>query len=427
MTDNPGWTSPGSTEPADGAPPQAARPAAAPGPSATTALPGDAPQEPPAQETPAPGTPHDTPPPTQWGAPGAPGQGGYGAPGYGAGPAWGASQPPYGGFPGWGPPPSPKPGVIPLRPLGVGELLDGAFTTVRKYWRTTLPLSLGFAAFSQTVQTSLDWWARQSGSDGPEITAALVPAVLDLLLGIVVGGLLTIVVSKGVLGAPVTLREAWQGARPQLGRLAGLTFVTFLVFVGVMVVAAVPPVLVLIVSGPSEGLGVLTAVMMIAAVLVMIWLWILLSLAAPALMLERQGVLTSLSRSRRLVRGSWWRLFGINLLTSLIVGLIASVAVLPFVFLASAFGSPDAFAQFSGESARNLTLPAMIVMAVGGTVVATITIPINAAMNVLLYIDRRIRREALDIELARAAEATAPPAAGWAGPTVPGQSTPPGA
>ena len=40
---------------------------------------------------------------------------------------------------GWGPPPAaPKPGVIPLRPLGIPELLDGAITAVRRYPKAIL-------------------------------------------------------------------------------------------------------------------------------------------------------------------------------------------------------------------------------------------------------------------------------------------------
>ncbi|MER8185403.1 hypothetical protein [Kitasatospora sp. NPDC094015] len=425
MTDNPGWTSPGSPEPADEAPPQAAAPAAAPGTSATSAPENGAPQPPHA--------PQDGPPAPQWGTPGPPpypGHAGYGAPGPAGAPGapgWGPPPPPYGGHPGWGVPPSPKPGVIPLRPLGVGELLDGAVTTVRKYWRTTLSLALGFAAFSQTVKTVLEWWAQQSGSVGVELVAALVPLALESLLGLVVGGLLTIVVSKGVLGEQVTLRQAWQSARGQLGRLVGLTLLVFLIILAVFLVAAVPPVLLGLASGFTPGVAVLAMLMALVAGGVACWLGITLSLASPALMLERQGVLTSLSRSRRLVKGSWWRILGINLLTSLILSIVSGVAVLPFAFLATMVGNPDAFDRLAGENTAALNLLGMVILAVGGTVVSTITIPVNAAMTVLIYIDRRIRREALDIELARAAGVSVQQPTGWAGPAVPHQNTPPGA
>src|SRR3984885_11885612 len=61
------------------------------------------------------------------------GQQPYGQPGYGL--------PQYGGSPyGQWTPPAPKPGVIPLRPLSVGEILDGAFTAVRRNPKATLGL-----------------------------------------------------------------------------------------------------------------------------------------------------------------------------------------------------------------------------------------------------------------------------------------------
>src|SRR5436189_5109997 len=82
------------------------------------------------------------PPPQPWFPPGSqPGGYGQAPPGAGVPPGTGYGQPGYGqreygqpgagyGAPpgGWAPPPqAPKPGVIPLRPLAVGEILDGAF------------------------------------------------------------------------------------------------------------------------------------------------------------------------------------------------------------------------------------------------------------------------------------------------------------
>lgn len=42
-------------------------------------------------------------------------------------------------------------------------------------------------------------------------------------------------------------------------------------------------------------------------------------------------------------------------------------------------------------------------MAIGGVIALAITMPMQSGVTVLLYIDQRIRREALDLELARAA------------------------
>lgn len=62
---------------------------------------------------------------------------------YGGAP--GGPSGPYGGAPGgwgWMPPPPPKPGVIPLAPLGVDRIPGGAFATMRRYAKPLLVSSL---------------------------------------------------------------------------------------------------------------------------------------------------------------------------------------------------------------------------------------------------------------------------------------------
>ena len=41
--------------------------------------------------------------------------------------------------------------MIPLRPLGVGEILDGAVSTMRTYWRTVLGISLTVAVVTEIL------------------------------------------------------------------------------------------------------------------------------------------------------------------------------------------------------------------------------------------------------------------------------------
>ena len=112
-----------------------------------------------------------SPPPTGPGGPAPGGQGydappAYGAPGQGQG--WqGPGQPgPDGGAP-YGRPQAPwgmrpvddKPGVIPLRPLGLGEVLDGAVSVLRRYPRP----ALGLAAIVALVSTLCNVAAARHG------------------------------------------------------------------------------------------------------------------------------------------------------------------------------------------------------------------------------------------------------------------------
>ncbi|MGW5636125.1 DUF7847 domain-containing protein [Streptomyces sp. NPDC003832] len=428
MNDTPGWASPGSA-PSDGQErrePGTDRPADRPAPEQPADQPGPQPQDsgpkwskeqpPPAQWSAptGPANPAQTPPPPPpgpgWGAqpPAAGGPGGYGGPG-GHG-AWGG---------GWGgPPPAAKPGVIPLRPLGVGELLDGAVSTMRAHWRTVLGISLTVAVLTEIVVVLLQGFVLNdrvdtSALDDPsatlgELTRAMGDALLSYgvislisLIGTIVAtALLTTVTSRAVLGKSVTTGEAWSDARPQLVRLFGLIFLLLLIAFGIVAVGVLPGVLVAA-SGAAEAGAALTVLGSLCTIVVALWLMMRFSLASPALMLEKQGIVKSMSRSAKLVRGSWWRIFGIQLLAMIIASILASIIAIPFAFLAGALSSDGVSGLLEGTGDLGWTF--LIVSGIGSVIGSMITFPISAGVTVLLYIDQRIRREALDLELARAA------------------------
>ncbi|WP_225831552.1 hypothetical protein [Streptomyces sp. NK08204] len=445
MNDTPGWASPGSDPSSDGREPGASGPAGAadrPGPADPAAQPGtdwqgqgtkwSKEQPPPGQWSaptgaPAPGQAPPPPAPgTGWGGPHSGGPGGHGAPsgGYGTAPGSGPGghgapgYVPWGG--GWGgPPPAAKPGVIPLRPLGVGEILDGAVSTMRTYWRTVLGVSLTVAVISQIAvillqgfvlddtatdasfndQTSLGDAFR---SLGVAMLGAGVVALISVVGTIVATALLTTVTSRAVLGRPVSTREAWRDARPQVPRLFGLLFLLGLISAGVLLCGALPGIVVLAVGG-SGGTGAALLVLgLLAAAGVLLWLVVRFSLASPALMLERQGIVKSMSRSAKLVRGSWWRVLGIQLLAALIANIVTSLVTIPFMFIGAAV-SDDGMTSLFGTSTGHVGWTFLILSGIGSVIGSMITFPINAGVTVLLYIDQRIRREALDLELARAA------------------------
>lgn len=434
MKDTPGWASPGSA-PSDGQEPGASGPAEPADRPDPAQQPGTDPQDSNpkwSKEQPPPGqwsaptgpqAPGQTPPPPPppgpgWGAHPPAGPGGYG--GYGGGhPGYGA---PGGGGPwgsGWGgPPPAAKPGVIPLRPLGVGEILDGAVSTMRTYWRTVLGISLTVAIVTEILVILVQGLVlndrlNTAALDDPDATLSeLTRATGDALISssviflisvigaIIATALLTTVTSRAVLGKSVTTGEAWRDARPQVLQLFGLLFLLLLMTLGLVIAGAVPGILVATTGSGGAG-GALTVLGMLGAGIVALWLWFRFSLASPALMLEKQGIMKSLSRSAKLVRGSWWRVFGIQLLATIIANVIAAIVVIPFTFLAGAVSGDGATSFLNGTTDFGWTF--LIISGVGSVIGSMITFPITAGVTVLLYIDQRIRREALDLELARAA------------------------
>ncbi|WP_129842299.1 glycerophosphoryl diester phosphodiesterase membrane domain-containing protein [Streptomyces sp. RFCAC02] len=380
MSDAPGWVPPGSPPPEDGPPDH--RPADPPPPA-----PPQAPQ----------GWGQAPPPPPGWGG----GQQGWAAPG-------------------WQPAASvPKPGVIPLRPLGVGEILDGAVATARTHWRTVLTVTLLIAVVTQLISAvAMRLWVDadslallQDDSDptdeeieralGDVLAYAGVAGVVAILGSLIATAMLTIVVSRAVLGRSVTVGEAWRDSRPRLLRLLGLSLLVPLI--------GAAAVLVPVTVGALSGSGGLTAVLSLAGVVLAVWLIVQYSLAPPALMLERQGVVAALRRSWKLVRGSWWRVFGVQLLMMVLIVIVSNIIQIPAGFLASAVSGADTGDTLTGVGSTSVGY--LAVTGVGAVIASAITLPVQAGVVALLYMDQRIRREALDIELARAAGAAPSPGA----------------
>ncbi|GAA4662189.1 hypothetical protein [Kineococcus glutinatus] len=362
-----------------------------------------------------------------------PGSGGpWQQPGTGPAPQWaspqqhaGAPAPPP---PGWGPAAAARPGIVPLRPLGLGEIYDGAF----RAFRQNPPVMVGLSAIVVALSTLLTLVPTALlTSDLAELGAAgevSTDAVVDQLASIasrsvpafvvtvalqsiattVLNGLLIVAVSRAVLGERIGLGALWGLARGRVLPLVALA--VFLVLPGLLLaLLAVGPGIALIAAG-SAGAGVAVLVVStLAAIAVGAWLYVRWSLAAPALLLERAGVLGSMGRSWRLVRGSTWRVLGITLLTWLIAYAVITALAVPFSVLA---GVVTGVLSASGaEPTTGTVVLQQAIGSVGSTVANTVALPFVASVTALLYIDLRMRREGLDVELHRAA-AGGPPEQG---------------
>jgi hypothetical protein len=232
--------------------------------------------------------------------------------------------------------------------------------------------------------------------------SALGVEMLAVLVGTVIAtAMLTVVVSRAVLGRTVSIGEAWRDSRPQLARLLGLTLLVGLIVTGAIFLGTLPGILLGAAGSEAAGIGI-GLLGGFAGVVAAVWLWVRYCLSAPALMLERQGVFTALRRSAKLVRNSWWRVFGIQLLTVVLVAMVSMIIQLPASLLAPVLGG-DGIDTFLSGGVADVTWTYLIVIGIGAVLASTITLPLSAGVTALLYMDQRIRREALDLELARAA------------------------
>ena len=327
-------------------------------------------------------------------------------------PGWGPSGAPYYPPP---PPPPPKPGIIALRPLGVSEILDGAISAMRTHPRIMLGLSAVVAAVTQLLTVPLTWVLLHDTADAAfsidrpttseedfafatsAVSATGVQLVVTLVASLVLTGILTVVVSRAVLGQDISARQAWDQTRPRVPALLGVTVLVMLIVLGVGVVGLAPGTVLAVAGAPTAATAIAFVVGVPLFLVAAVYLYVAFALAPPAIVLERQRVVPSLRRSRQLVRGAWWRTFGILLLVNVIASVLGNILAVPFQLGAMLL------AYLQGDGLNLYALLPLLVTSLGTIVASTITWPFTAVATALLYVDRRMRREALDIELARAA------------------------
>ncbi|WP_405391523.1 hypothetical protein OG596_28920 [Streptomyces sp. NBC_01102] len=360
------------------------------------------------------------------------GGGAYGGAPYGGVPYGGPPGPP--GWGGWVPPP--KPGVIPLAPLKLGDVLNGAFSTMGKYWKqlfgmgaalyggAALLMAAAVAVAYSAVGDHLDRvislrYEEEAASTDvvPLVTAVSVLALLAIISMTIVSGLMyaavPAVLQEAVLGRAVTFSTVWRRAWSHVGRVIGTLILTALIAVVPMVLVMVAFVGVVIAAitldSSAGGGGAAMTVGVLGALLtgpVAVWLWVKFCLAPAVVVFEGQGPVAALRRSSQLVRGDWWRIFGITLLVYVMAASAGYVIQLPFSVLGM-------FPTMVGTSSLGSDpSPTAIVVAMSGYFVATmlgqmvsqiISTTFPQLATGLLYVDRRIRTEDLGPVLAEAA------------------------
>tara|TARA_R110002124_G_scaffold117983_3_gene275125 strand:- start:3142 stop:4242 length:1101 start_codon:yes stop_codon:yes gene_type:complete len=324
--------------------------------------------------------------------------------------------------PGWTPPP--KPGLIPLQPLGLGTILSASLLVLRRNPRPTFGLSLlimslvtvgslvlvgivTFAGVERTLSASeSDAATIEAGATAGLILSAFFAVALSLVGGAILQGIVSLEVARGTVGERLRLRGLWNAAKGRIGALIGWSaLVMVAVFIGIAVVAGVS--VLLFTFGDTAGIvfGVLTMLggFLIAGFLAA-WLGTFFAFVPSALMIERLPLMLAIRRSWSLVRGNFWRTLGILLLIMVIVNIVSSVVTAPLSVIG---GLGVGLLNPTGNEEAGIVgfIVLYIVTIVVSVVISAVTIVIQAAAPALLYIDMRMRKEGFDLELARFVEA----------------------
>jgi len=196
------------------------------------------------------------------------------------------------------------------------------------------------------------------------VLALIVFAVVNLVFALIVEALSTdsggTVVLLAILGfATAVVGTTWlQGAL--VYAVQDARDGSFDATVGEVFSRVSPAILPLLVAGLLAGLGIAVGlVLLIVPGLFLLTIW---AVIAPVIVIEKTPALEAFGRSRELVRGHAWTVFGIVIITGLLTGIASGILQAAFSFL-----------------------PEFLEILVGGTIAQAIVAPFSAIALAVTY------------------------------------------
>ena len=285
-----------------------------------------------------------------------------------------------------------------LRPLGIGDIIDRVFRMYRQRPLLFLTLSaipnlfivlitqaahliwpdafidLNQFAFIDDPNRMLDVFQRQAGRTGDSIIGLI--SIFPQSLGIAA---LTYAAANTHLGRPVAIGAALRTGLADVPRLLVTIFVLFVVlfvgWIGVILLTAIPLAI--------TRIGALAILVFAAIGIVPFFFLASFALVPTVSTLEDAGPIHSMRRSLQLIAGSRWRVLGLIVL--LFVLEIVLSALLGAIFLGA----------FMSESTAGRIAAVLVESA--GTIAWE---PLPWASLALFFYDLRVRKVALDLQLA---------------------------
>lgn len=274
-----------------------------------------------------------------------------------------------------------------LRPLSFGEILDGAFTLYRRnffrFFGTSLVFGIGILLVVVVVGIS---GAAVVMSFGGWVAVVGVLLVIAAVAGSVMAmwGALTWQAGRAYAGQKGSIGDALDASMDAATNLVGVGIVGM-----VLLVAAVLPGVA--VGVPLAGIGQpVPAIVLIAAwtIAAMVLMSSVLFAVLPVVVLEERGPVQAVARSFQLASGSVGRIAGV-MLVALLITMLPGMGV-----HALTGGFQDLMNPMAAVSERREFTKDLL-----GWLLSMLTAPFLTSVCVVLYYDRRVRAEALDVQL----------------------------
>ncbi len=271
-----------------------------------------------------------------------------------------------------------------IQPMGFMDILDAVFSIYRNHFRLILSICVVYFVLALGVNLFIDISTFFVGSSsGGNITIMIGPvaAWITTIVGLFPIGALLFAGAHIYLGREITAGAAFRRVTYRfLSYLGG--FLLWILVVGLLAITIV---------------GIPFAIYFVAR-------W---GFYAQAVLIEGASATRALKRSSELVKGTWWRVFGIMLAIFLIAFMIQTVLQFSLLFafgfteVISGEGGPQEMFErmFSPKLTAWDDLIAYVIHSCINVFVSSLMLPLVPIGITLLYFDLRIRKEGFGMDL----------------------------
>ncbi len=278
-----------------------------------------------------------------------------------------------------------------LHPMTIGDILDQSIQLYRsnflKFIAIVILIKGTYMIFGYVFKELIMFVFEGTGEDAAQIAIyadylALLLRLLELLfVAPIVIAAITMAISERFLNRDIGVTEAYRKILkrflPLLGTtlLAGIIISVVLftfIFLGLSMASA---------GAPQPGLLIIMIGVILAGILWIWWVFI-----PQTVVLEGEGGISAMKRSKYLVKGSFLKAFVLIVLVLIAVILITEIASFSIFKLLSLLGQYGDL--LAGAASTGLS-----------NVISILLEPFRIAAMTLLYYDFRIRKEGFDLEI----------------------------
>ncbi len=318
-----------------------------------------------------------------------------------------------------------------LRPLAVGEIVDRAASFWRANWRPLFILLLGFQLVQYALVKALDlllqrtlremlhgaafdpisWLKNPPIADTSQLAKVLPLGALFMVATILLSQIAGVATSAYIYprltsGEPPTVARAVRLALGRLGATTGAVLLSFgmAALMGLLFFApAIGAVGAALLSGQIALLVLAGVLAFIAGVVLVLWFVLRFILTAQVTAVEPLSAWGIFRRTGALSSGrigpgfTGWVKGRLTILVTIVFGilfLVSTLTGLPAVALQLVYGSP--LDPIRDATPLWLLIPAELLQVVASAMID----PLYIVFQVIFYLDMRVRREGLDLELA---------------------------